>query len=527
MSALNTTISNGPSSNRVDIIFTGDGYQSSEIDTTYSSHVSALTNYMFSGDLISQPFGRYKNFFNAHKVNVMSNEFGADDPSTGTFRDTALDASYLWDGVTQRLLYVSDSKTDAAIASALSGTGIDPEMLFVTVNETQYGGGGGKYAVYAGGNQDSLDIALHEVGHSFAGLADEYGGSTTPYAGAEPTQSNVTTDPTGAKWEHWIGYDQPGIGTISAYEGGFYHESGIYRPSLDSKMRSLSQPFDAISREQFILRIYDYVDPIDAHTDNSGWLVNTDFVSVDVIDPAVIKVRWSVDGKMIQDGGVYALDLSNQGYGLGTFAVTALAYDDTDWVRTNRDKLQETVSWTVDVPTGATIGADNLAGTKEIDHISALAGNDSVRGFGGDDTLKGDAGKDNLSGGDGKDILNGGADKDTLTGGKDPDIFVFTNKPNKAGVDKITDYSVKDDSVYLDDAVFNKLGSGSEANPGKLDAAFFTISNKAKDANDYLIYNSKQGVLYYDADGAGRSKAVEVATLKKGLILTSDEFFMV
>ena len=477
---------------------------------------------MFSGDLLSQPFGRYKNFFNVHQVNVVSAESGADDPSTNTFRDTALDASYLWDGVTQRLLYVNEFKTHAAIAGALSGTEIDPEMLFVTVNDTQYGGGGGRYAVYAGGNPVSLEIALHEVGHAFARLADEYdyGGFTPRYDGPEPSEPNVTTDPSGAKWAHWIGYDQPGIGTIGAYEGGYYHEFGIYRPSLNSKMRSLDQPFDAISREQFILRIYDYVDPIDAHTDNSAWLTDADSVFVDVIDPAVIKVRWSVDGKTIQDGGVYEFDLSDQGYGLGTFAVTALAYDDTDWVRTDLDTLQETVTWTVDVPTGVTACADNLTGTKRIDHISALAGNDKVYGLGGDDTLSGDAGKDNLNGGDGA--------KDTLTGGRDWDVFLFNTRPNKkAGIDNITDYNVKEDSVYLDNAVFKELGSGSQVSPGKLNEAFFTIGKKAKDANDYLIYHSKQGVLYYDTDGSGESKAVEIATLKKGLKMTSEEFFVI
>jgi Ca2+-binding RTX toxin-like protein len=439
MSSFDTAISNGPSGNRVDIVFVGDGYQSSEIATIYSDHVGELTSYMFSGDLLSQPFGRYRNFFNVHQVNVVSAESGADNPSTNRFGDTALDASYLWDGVIQRLLHVSETKADAAVARALSGTGIDPEMLFVTVNDTQYGGGGGRYAVYAGGNEASLEIALHEVGHSFARLADEYGygGPATRYDGPEPSQPNVTTDPTGAKWEHWIGYEQPGIGTIGAYEGGYYHESGIYRPSLNSKMRSLDQPFDAIGREQFILRIYDYVDPIDAHTDNSAWLVDTDSVFVDVIDPSVIKVRWSVDVKTIQDGDVYEFDLSDQGYSLGNFAVTALAYDDTDWVRTDLGKLQETVTWTVDVPTGATPGADDLRGTERIDRISALAGNDTVHGSGGNDTLSGDAGNDRISGSKGDDTVLGGTGNDRLWTGKGSDLIVFNEGDGK---DRVFDF---------------------------------------------------------------------------------------
>jgi hypothetical protein len=53
MSSFDTAISNGPSSNRVDIVFVGDGYQSSEIATIYSDHVGELTSYMFSDDLLS------------------------------------------------------------------------------------------------------------------------------------------------------------------------------------------------------------------------------------------------------------------------------------------------------------------------------------------------------------------------------------------------------------------------------------------------------------------------------------------
>lgn len=521
MNAFDTIVDNGPSSNRVDIVFAGDGYQSTELATNYSQHVDALIDYMFSGDLLTQPFGRYTKFFNVLQVNIASAESGADDPSTNTFRDTALDASYLWDGVTQRLLSVNEFKTDAAIVDALSGTGIDPEIRFVTVNDTQYGGGGGTYAVYAGGNEFALEVAMHELGHSFAGLADEYdyGGSTAQYEGSEPTEPNITTDPSGAKWAHWIGYEQPGIGTIGTYEGGYYHQFGIYRPSLDSKMRSLNQPYDAVGREQFILKIYDYVDPIDRYSDNSAPLVDVDSVFVDVIDPEVIKVRWSVDGKTIKDGCSYAFDLSDHGYGLGRFTVKALAYDDTDWVRINRDKLQQAVSWTMDVPTGATACSDNLRGTERIDHISGFAGNDRVFGLGGNDVLNGGAGSDWLLGDEGADVL---------TGGLGHDVFVFNTEPSKSNADNVRDFTVKDDIIWLDSAIFNKLGdAGSEQNPARLKKQFFTIGHEAKAKNDYIIYDKDTGVLSYDADGSGACKAVEIANLCRNLKMSNKDIFLV
>jgi hypothetical protein len=203
--------------------------------------------------------------------------------------------------------------------------------------------------VFAGGNSAAREVAVHEVGHSFAGLADEYnyGGGPGAYVGPEPWQPNVTIDPTGAKWAAWLGYDQPGIGVIGAYQGGYYHDLGIWRPSEASKMNVLGQPFDAIAREAFIQHIYAEVRPLDAHTANGAVLVDTDSLFVQPVDSQVIKVRWSVDGQVVLDGTTDSFDLSDAGYGAGTYNVTALAYDDTDWVRGNRDLLQQSITWTV------------------------------------------------------------------------------------------------------------------------------------------------------------------------------------
>src|SRR3954471_3700591 len=156
MAAYDAIFDNGPSANRVDIVFAGDGYRAAEIDTTYVQHVDALVDYLFTGGLLTDPFGRYEHFFDAWRVNVVSAESGADDPSAGVFHDTALGASYLSDGVNQRSLYISNAATTAAIDTALAGSGIDADMRFVTVNDTQYGGGGGLFAVYAGGNAAAL-----------------------------------------------------------------------------------------------------------------------------------------------------------------------------------------------------------------------------------------------------------------------------------------------------------------------------------------------------------------------------------
>jgi len=145
------------------------------------------------------------------------------------------------------------------------------------------------------------------------------------------------------------------------------------------------------------------------------------------------------------------------------------------------------------------------------------------------ETVSGTLGNDVVKGGSGNDKIGGGLGKDVLTGGKGKDSFVFNTKASKANVDKITDFNVKDDSIHLDNKYFAKLGSkGSEKSPAKLKKEFFTIGSKAKDKNDYLVYDNKKGILYYDADGSGsKYKQVEVATLSKNLKMTYADFFVI
>lgn len=167
-------------------------------------------------------------------------------------------------------------------------------------------------------------------------------------------------------------------------------------------------------------------------------------------------------------------------------------------------------------------------GTDASEQFGGTRFNDKLKGGGGNDRLYGFDGNDSLSGGDGNDILRGGLGKDTLTGGKGKDAFVFNTLRPKASshVDKITDYTVADDSIWLDDGVF-KGGTGFEASPRKLKSSYFTLGTKAKDKNDYYIYDSKTGTLWYDNDGTGIGFAQVIAKFKPGVKLTYKEFFMI
>jgi serralysin len=165
----------------------------------------------------------------------------------------------------------------------------------------------------------------------------------------------------------------------------------------------------------------------------------------------------------------------------------------------------------------------NLSGTAASDWYIGSRFADILNGGDGDDTLDGGDGADRLNGGAGNDTLRGGLGNDTLQGGTGKDVFVFDTAPNKrTNRDKLVDFSVRDDTIQLDNGIFTKLGSKT----GTLKKGYFTIGAKANDKNDYIVYDNKKGVLLYDADGSGKGKAVEIATLSKNLKMSYKDFFV-
>jgi hypothetical protein len=197
----------------------------------------------------------------------------------------------------------------------------------------------------------SASVALHEGGHSFHRLADEYGGSDCSRQPAADLL-NVTLDPTGRdKWGEWLipqPFDDVGrTGLHGAFEGAHYCNTGRYRPTDNSQMNQLPDYFNLPSMQKIVRDIYAIVDPIDAHTDNTSPLVAPVQLQVRVIDPAVIKVEWSVDGRVVSaDGGQC---FTPSGLTPGSHTVTARAYDDTPWVRGDRSPLEQTVTWSLEV----------------------------------------------------------------------------------------------------------------------------------------------------------------------------------
>jgi hypothetical protein len=161
-------------------------------------------------------------------------------------------------------------------------------------------------------------------------------------------------------------------------------------------------------------------------------------------------------------------------------------------------------------------GSVNLTGNAAANVIKGNKGANTVNGALGNDTLFGNEGNDKIYGALGRDVLSGGTGKD---------VFVFNTKPNATNVDKVIDFSTKHDTIWLDNAIFTKLGTaGSTSHPAALSKSYLALGTKAKDYNDYLVYDAGTGKLYYDADGSGSGAATQVAALSNKPTLTSLDF---
>jgi Ca2+-binding RTX toxin-like protein len=232
--------------------------------------------------------------------------------------------------------------------------------------------------------------------------------------------------------------------------------------------------------------------------------------------------------------------------GSGNDVMAGGAGNDSYWVDSAGDQIYETTydAQSNELDTGgidtilATISFD-LGTVKHIENLhligsatingtgdgqnNAIQGNDvanMLSGMAGNDTLTGGYGNDTLLGGDGDDLLIGGVGTDTLTGGLGKDTFRF-DAQLITGVDTIADFSAADDTLQLENAVFKKL-----VKTGALSAANFhaEAGGAAHDANDYILYDTSTGKLYYDADGSGAGAAVQFAALAGAPQITAADF---
>jgi formylglycine-generating enzyme required for sulfatase activity len=347
-----TIESNGPPDNRIDLVFVGDGFQESELKL-----YAAATAHIWYAMLEHEPYASYRSFFNVHRVDVTSAESGVDnDPIQGISRETALDMGF-WCGGIERALCVNSAKARQA---ALAAPGSD--HVLAVANSTKYGGVAylDELATFSAFNEFSLPILLHELGHSFGGLADEYDYKDgAAYSGPEPDEQNVSIlnsadmHATQSKWWQWLGVSLKGVGLHGAFEGAAYHQFGIYRPTATSLMRSVDFPFNGPGLEQMILAIHDVTKMIDRATPAVASDVNRGTrVSVDALQPSShqLSMQWYLGSEAIPGATSMSVDTANLPLPASGMPLRVVLTDPTPYVRDEAMRsqtLRESYSWTL------------------------------------------------------------------------------------------------------------------------------------------------------------------------------------
>lgn len=288
----------GDPSTKVDFLILGDGYTALEAKK-FESDARRLTEVLFS----TSPFKEHRKDFNVWGLCPPAAQSGISRPSTGVYRDSPLGATYDAFG-SERYVLTFDNRALRKVAQFAPY-----EFIEVLANNRTYGGGGifNLYSTVAADNGFANYVFVHEFGHHFAGLADEYYTSPVSYAAAtertEPWEPNVTAllDPPSLKWKDLVLSDTPNPTPwnkevyeqssreyqkrrtqirkdnrpesvmealfrenlaheqgmfrkekywrrVGAFEGAMYEAKGYYRPEVDCIMFSRTDHFCAVCR---------------------------------------------------------------------------------------------------------------------------------------------------------------------------------------------------------------------------------------------------------------------------------------
>jgi hypothetical protein len=196
----------GDPATTVDLLLLGDGYTSAE-QQNFITKAKELVDVLFA----TTPFSERKDDFNVWALAPAAAQSGVSRPSTGTYRDSPVGATY--DAFrSERYILTFDNKSMRRIASSAPY-----DFIEILTNTEVYGGGGiyGLFSTAAANSEWAPYLFVHEFGHHFAGLADEYYTSSVAYEApaeiSEPYEPNVTAllDPENMKWKHHVAANTP------------------------------------------------------------------------------------------------------------------------------------------------------------------------------------------------------------------------------------------------------------------------------------------------------------------------------
>ncbi len=237
---MNSNYSGDPHS-KADIVILAEGYTADEEDK-YKTDLKRVTQLFLN----QPPYKSLKDKFNIYGIFKPSLESGVDEPGAGVFKRTVLSTTFHSLGL-ERYMLTEDNKSIRDLAAA-----VPYEAIVIMVNHTRYGGGGiyNLYCTFTTDNQWTEYVFLHEFGHSFGGLADEYYSSDVAYndfypKGVEPIDYNITAllDPNKLKWKNFM---TPAIALPTPWEKAGYDSLG---QAWVAKRRQLNKEITELKKD--------------------------------------------------------------------------------------------------------------------------------------------------------------------------------------------------------------------------------------------------------------------------------------
>jgi len=233
----------GEPTNKIDIAILAEGYTEAEMGK-FVEDAKRLTDSLFS----VVPFSQMKSSFNIYALKTPSVESGTDIPGEHIYRNTLYNSTFYTFDIS-RYLTTTDMKTIHDNAAV-----VPYDHIIVLVNSSRYGGGGfyNFVTVCTSDHKLSPNVFVHEFGHGFGGLADEYYTSEVAYNDyynlkVEPWEPNLTTMVNFAsKWKNMVDVSTPVptprdgkyASKVGVFEGGGYITKGIYSPMENCRMKS-------------------------------------------------------------------------------------------------------------------------------------------------------------------------------------------------------------------------------------------------------------------------------------------------
>ncbi|GAB3508609.1 hypothetical protein GCM10027341_44630 [Spirosoma knui] len=360
---VDTLRKSGPIANRINVVILGDGFTQSELPAFTQAAQKFVTFF-----LSYSPYNAYQNYFNFYSIPIPSKQSGATNPGTAPDRypnqpvetkDTYFGSSFGTSNI-HRLVAI---RNYSAFTNVMATNFPSYDLAVMIVNSPWYGGSGGNPATFTLDPQADL-IAMHEVGHIFSALTDEYWAGLV-YAHEAANMTRIT-DPNSVVWKNWL--NQQNIGIFP--HTGAADAGNWYKPTTHNcLMEQLDKLFCAVCREATTARILNVVKSVESIQPQTGSpvVVNEQptLFRLGLLkpEPNTLRVEWRLNNQLIgQNSDQLTLTSSQLTDPTATLSVSVV--DTTPFIRlaSHRTNHRYTTQWSL--VKGTTAPPFSLTATK-------------------------------------------------------------------------------------------------------------------------------------------------------------------